>query len=113
MDTSKMKNMVVLKNLPSNIIDEAIVILKPNKKIESLDYVENSKKSNKVEDVKSNSKDYIINEAQMIISNYISNVEGKKAKMNMNKIESKYKMLKTLTIVIGMLLIINSILKLI
>ncbi|MCL2383295.1 MAG: hypothetical protein FWC79_03945 [Oscillospiraceae bacterium] len=30
MDTGKMKNMIILKNLPSNIVDEAIVILKPN-----------------------------------------------------------------------------------
>ena len=30
MDISNMKNMVVLKNLPSNIVDEAIVILKNN-----------------------------------------------------------------------------------
>ena len=30
MNTDDMKNMVVLKNLPSNIVDEAIVILKPN-----------------------------------------------------------------------------------
>ena len=28
METSKMKNMVVLKNLPSNMIEEAIVIFK-------------------------------------------------------------------------------------
>ena len=30
METSKMKNMVVLKNLPSNMIEEAIVIFKEN-----------------------------------------------------------------------------------
>lgn len=32
METSNMKNIVVLKNLPSNIVEEAIVILKGNKK---------------------------------------------------------------------------------
>ena len=40
MDTEKMKNMVVLRNLPSNIVDEAIVILKPNIKLKSLDKIE-------------------------------------------------------------------------
>ena len=32
METSNLKNMVVLKNLPSNIVDEAIIVLKANKK---------------------------------------------------------------------------------
>lgn len=32
METSNMKNMVVLKNLPSNLVEEAIVILKSTKK---------------------------------------------------------------------------------
>ena len=30
MEKGQMKNIVVLKNLPSNLVDEAIVILKPN-----------------------------------------------------------------------------------
>ena len=40
MNTENMKNMVVIKNLPSNIVDEAIVILKPNIKLKSLDKIE-------------------------------------------------------------------------
>ena len=31
METSKLKNMVVLRNLPSNIVDEAIIVLKAKK----------------------------------------------------------------------------------
>ena len=33
MEASKLKNMVILKNLPSNLVEEAIVILKENKKV--------------------------------------------------------------------------------
>ena len=33
MDTSSLKNIVVLKDLPSNIVEEAIVVSKSNKKI--------------------------------------------------------------------------------
>lgn len=33
MSIESMKNMVVLRNLPSNIVEEAIVILKPNVKL--------------------------------------------------------------------------------
>ena len=33
METSKLKNMVVLKSVPSNIIEEAIIVLKKNIKV--------------------------------------------------------------------------------
>ena len=43
METSKLKNMVVLKNLPSNIVDEAIIVLKANKKVKKLQKIEQNK----------------------------------------------------------------------
>ena len=33
MNQSGLKNMVVLRNLPSNIVEEAIVVLKANSKV--------------------------------------------------------------------------------
>ncbi len=106
MDTESMKNMVVLKNLPSNIVDEAIVILKPNIKMKSLDIAENknnNKKSKKVS--KQNTKKYIINEAEMIIGNYISKIENDKKKtIKVNKkIEMKCKRLKMISIFLGIM----------
>ena len=44
MDIENMKNMVVLKNLPSNIVEEAIVIFKPNVKLNNSEVNENNKK---------------------------------------------------------------------
>ena len=41
MNENKMKNMVVLKNLPSNIVEEAYVVLKPNKNYKNLQKQEN------------------------------------------------------------------------
>ena len=35
--------MVVLKNLPSNIVDEAIIVLKANKKTKKLQKIEQNK----------------------------------------------------------------------
>lgn len=96
MDTENMKNMIVLKNLPSNILDEAIVILKPNIKLKSLDIAQNkNNKKTKKEDAQ-NPKKYIINEAEMVIGNYISNIEkdkNKNAKVS-KEIEAKCKRLK-------------------
>ena len=43
MKTDIMKNVIILKNLPSNLIDEAIVIVKDKKKIKDINYKENEK----------------------------------------------------------------------
>ena len=47
MNKENMKNMVVLKDLPSNIVEEAIIILKPNVKIKSLDIADNKNNKSK------------------------------------------------------------------
>jgi len=102
MDTENMKNMVVLKNLPSNIVDEAIVILKPNVKLKSLDKIDKTNiKSKKIKE--ENPKKYIINEAEMLISNYISKIENDKNKnIKINKkIEMKCNRLKMISIFLG------------
>ncbi len=114
MDISNMKNMVVLKNLPSNIVDEAIVILKSNKKIKKLEYAEsklnNSKNNN---ENKNNNNDYIVNEAEMIISNYISNLEKpKEFNSNAKDLSKKYSKLKKITLFLGIVTIFQVILML-
>ena len=43
MSQGNLKNMVVLKNLPSNIVEEAIVILKSNKKVRQVEKIEKNK----------------------------------------------------------------------
>lgn len=108
MDTENMKNMVVLKNLPSNIVDEAIVILKPNIKLKSLDTVDKKNNKNKKTN-KENTKKYIINEAEMVVSNYLSKIEDDKkniAKIN-KKIENKYKRVRAISIILGILFLVN------
>lgn len=107
MNIDNMKNMVVLKNLPSNIVDEAIVILKPNIKLKSLDLTPKNNTNNKK--VKEDSKKYIINEAEMLISNYISKIENDRSKnIKVNKkIEDKCKILKMTSIALGIMLFIS------
>lgn len=97
MNNLDMKNIIVLKDLPSNIIDEAIVILKDNK----------LKKSEKLENTNEYPNINIINEAQNVISEYIEKLERpKKEKQNERKMLLKYKKLQILTIlVIGMMMV--------
>lgn len=107
MEKSNLKNIVVLKNLPSNIVDEAIVILKPNKKIKKLEVLENNKKS------KSAKKDFetdkhVLKEAEMIVTTYISKIEKKsKNQETKDKLNKKYERLKRYTLISSIILIIS------
>ena len=109
MNSNQMKNMIVLKNLPSNLIDEAFIILKNNKKIKSLERVEN-KKGNVVE--KEKTGDYIIKEAEMVIGDYLSKIEKEKQIKTyaIKRIEEKYKRLKVVSIVLCIVVFLNVIL---
>ncbi len=112
MNTNQMKNMIVLKNLPSNIVEEAIIILKNNKKIKSLDRVE-KQTSNSTE--KQSSGEYIVKEAEIVIGNYLSKIEKEKQmkSYSVRQIENRYKRMKILSIVLGMIVVVNVIIDLI
>ena len=85
METSNLKNMVVLKNLPSNIVDEAIIVLKTNKKAKKLQKIEKNNKTTENEENKKD-KEYILKEAEMLVNNYISKIENKdNSKIIINK----------------------------
>ena len=110
MSQGNLKNMVVLKNLPSNIVEEAIVILKSNKKIKQVEKVEKNKLENNSE-IKKKEKDYIIKEAEMLVSNYISCLEQKKKDRNINnkKLNQKYIKVKNYAYVASIIIILESI----
>ncbi len=103
MDIQNMKNMVVLKNLPSNLIEEAFVVLKDNVKVHKEELAGNKKEDSKINNVKS--KDYVIKEAEMIVSEYISKIERKEFRGTKEraKLEEKCKRLKYSTIFLAML----------
>ena len=97
MNNLDMKNIIVLKDLPSNIIDEAIVILKDNK----------IKKREKSENATESMNTNVISEAQNVISEYIERIERpKKERQNEKKLLLKYKKLQILSILVtgGMIL---------
>lgn len=103
METSKMKNMVVLKNLPSNMIEEAIVIFKENSKIKAKDVIN---KTNQLSQVQGKSKDIIFKEAEMLVNDYVKRVESSQnRKIFDKKINDKF--LKKYSVVITILFIIS------
>lgn len=102
MNDSKMKNMVVLKNLPSNIVEEAYVVLKPNKNLK----IDFHKQENTGERL---TAEYVVKEAEMVISNYLSKIEEKKVIRNLEveEIKKKYSNLKKTSMILAGILVLN------
>ncbi len=106
MNIKSMQNIVVLKEIPSNMVEEAIVILKPNIKLPQ-------NKEKKKENVKvgakgaRENKEYILREAEEVVSQYISNLEKpKQLEMTNKKLIIKYNRIRTISIfcaVVGIL----------
>ena len=105
MEEKNFKNIVVIKNLPSNIVDEAIVVLKHNK-VKLPEYV--SSKDNKEKN--NNSKDYILKEAQMVILDYLKKIETPNVKNTKNNktLEKKCKRLQISTFLLAVIAIISA-----
>ena len=94
-----MRNIIRLKEVPSNTIEEAIIIFKENKKAKKYEY------TNKFKNTESKEKDdnnYIIKEAELIISDYLKISENDKESSN-----KKVKRLKLTNIILGFLLIVS------
>lgn len=111
MEQNLMKNMIILKDLPSNMIEEAYVVFKDNVKIHKVLKKDNKIKNenNRKEIDKNKSKDHIVKEAEMIIQDYIYKIEKKEYDIGKNnkKLRDKYERLKALSIFLGMFSILS------
>lgn len=115
MNTGGMKNIVILKDLPSNLVEEAIVFLKENQKLKKPELIDMEVKKQNAKGVaktEKNPKDYIINEAQMLIADYISKVENshKNEEYPYKKLKKKYRLLKKISCALAIGLVANIIL---
>lgn len=96
---SKMKNMIVLKEVKSNLIEEAIVVFKENVKMPQENYI---KKSGVVGE-KSLENDICVKEAEMIIKDYILKVENNSL---IDELIKKCKYLKIINIILVIAILI-------
>lgn len=107
MNISQMKNIVVLKEIPSNIVDEAIVILKNNTNVKKKEYIEN-KYTNKFIENSNMNDDFVISEAENVIREYIKNLEKpKESKGSINKMLVKYRKLQVYSFLLGIIAIVG------
>ena len=120
MKMNNMKNIVILKNLPSNIIEEAIVVVKNKKQI--LDDVDiNNKNKNevqgymsnddfkKMEKIKQESREYVVKEAESVIANYLEKVSDREIRKKRKNIEARYYKIKYMNIALILLTIMSTI----
>lgn len=111
MDINKMRNMVILKDLPSNLIEEAFVVLKENQKIPRMEYVDNKydKFTEKEKQSVESEDEFVVKEAELLISNYINKLENQDltSKNINNRLLKKYKYSKMCSIALGCLLFIT------
>lgn len=133
MKTDVMKNVIILKNLPSNLIDEAIVIVKDKKKIKDINYSEfikdggekfsssaNRQTSSRViqgymkeedlkklEDTKKEERKYVIKEAEIVVTNYLNKIDNKIPEKKIKRLEKSYKRAKKMSIILGIISVIS------
>lgn len=112
---NQMKNIIVLKDLPSNIIEEAFVIIKANKNVKVLNPTEEIEKAGEENGEKQ--REYIVKEAEMVINNYIKDTDAEhKIRSNtIKQMENKYRRIKKintfLSALLGITLFFNWIIK--
>lgn len=106
MQNSKLKNSIILRGMASNVVDEAIVILKPNVKIKNMQRAKNSKTSSEC-----GQRDLIVKEAEEVINEYINKINEKSSKHKILKLENKVKILRIVNVVSIVVLLICILLK--
>ena len=104
MENNKIKNTIVLRGMASNVVDEAIVILKPHVKLKKTQVVNNIRE-------KSTSKELILKEAEHIVFEYVNRISIKEMETEKNKLEKKVKKLKIISFMFFLILIITVIVK--
>lgn len=122
MNKSNMKNVIILKNLPSNLIDEAIMVVKDKKKVKDINYSDfiKYKEENgiiqgdmkledlrKIENIKKEDRKYVIKEAEIVVSNYIKRIEDNLADRKIDRLKKSYKKTKKLNVFLAMTTIIS------
>ena len=87
MEDIDLKNTVVLKDLPSNIVKEAYIVFKSNKMIKKIKKIDKNNKNS----ISITNKDnqYAIKEAEMLVSEYIERIEKSEKEVILNSRRNK------------------------
>jgi hypothetical protein len=103
MQNNKERNTIVLKGMASNVVDEAIVILKPNVKLKKMDHTKNFRE-------KDIAKDVILKEAEKVIEEYINRINEPDMDIQAKRLKIKVKKLQIICMLSFIALIVSVIL---
>lgn len=108
MKISQMKNIIVLKDLPSNLVDEAIVILKNGSKVKNKEIADKSHKSS-FEEKQDENFEIAIKEAEYIVGDYMKKLEKPADNTSsLRKMRLQYKKLQICSALLGLVLLIRN-----
>ena len=100
--------MIILKDLPSNIVKEAYVVFKSNKMIKKFQKI--NKNTEKQENKENREDQYAIKEAEMLVLDYIEKVEKSEKEVilnsRVNKKLKKYAYIASIIIFIQFILLV-------
>ena len=112
----KKQNTIVLRNLPSNLIEEATIVFKNKKTVREIEKAEKERKKQEstiipVKNKEGKRQSYALKEAEMVIIDYVSGIEEKRKNINLrnNKVNKKYKRLKIYSIATTALFLLETI----
>ncbi|MBD9158701.1 MAG: hypothetical protein EGQ16_02505 [Clostridiales bacterium] len=112
----KKQNTIVLRNLPSNLIEEATIVFKNKKTVKEIEKAEKERKKQEstiipVKNKEGKRQSYAIKEAEMVIIDYVSGIEEKRKNINLrnNRVNKKYKRLKIYSIATTALFLLETI----
>ena len=94
-----MRNIIRIKDVPSNTIEEAIIILKENKQVKKHEY---SNKFKNINERTEDDKKFVIKEAELIIADYLKETEP-----DNTSVKRKLRRLKCTSAILGLLLIVS------
>ena len=106
MQLSKMKNIIVLKGMSSNVVDEAIVVLKPNVKIKQSEY--NTKQ--KIGNFNKTKKLVVVKEAENTINTYVKKLQLETKNREDTAFKKKYKFLQVMNGILILTIVVSAIL---
>ena len=109
MEDIDLKNMVILKDLPSNIVKEAYVVFKSSKMIKKFQKINKNMEKAQNNREKEDSQ-YAIKEAEMLVSEYIKKVEKSEKEVilnsRINKRLKKYAYIASMIMILQFILLI-------
>lgn len=113
MEQTNLKNTIVLRDLPSNLIEEAVIVFKNKKTVREIEKIEKNNignKDNKNKKIRKNNS-YAIKEAELVINDYMTKMEEKRKNKNFTEknINKKMKKLKIYNIVTTILITMETI----